>query len=148
MKLGNELIAVVKFNQGEAFVLSDKVEFKYQQHGNLIIGIDDSETFLDLYVYERPTPSFKAFGGHEFDIQLENGEVIHCNGQWWSGGIKQAEHILGKEITNVTYKSQQELKDCYVFTGCCAIKEKLEALRETYDGVVYEYREYEQLLKG
>lgn len=79
--MAEKVIAVVKINNGEALVLKDKIEFKYQKHDNLIIGIDESETFLDLYYYERPTPGFRAFGGHEFDIQLENGEVINCNGQ-------------------------------------------------------------------
>lgn len=143
----NELVALVKFNRGKAFVLKNELNFKYQKHGGLLIGIDESETFVDCLFYERPTANFKAFAGREFDIKLENGETIHCNGQWWHGGTDKAEKLLGKEIVSVTVEDVQGLKDCYVFTGCFAFKHRLEELADSYTGKLYEYREYEEELK-
>ncbi|WKL00871.1 hypothetical protein Q0F98_28665 [Paenibacillus amylolyticus] len=65
--------AIVKFNQGIAFVLDNPVKYTYYKHGNLIIGLDDTCTFVRCYYYDRPTPGFEAFGGHKFDITLDDG---------------------------------------------------------------------------
>lgn len=142
-----ELAALVKFNNSKAFVLKDKVKLRYTRHGNILIGIDDSGTFVDCLYYETPHGAFRAFAGREFDIPLENGEVIHCNGQWWQGGAEKAEEILGKNLVSATYGDMESLRKCYVYTGYCAIKEKLEELEATYNGKLYEYYEYEKVLK-
>lgn len=143
----NEVIALVKFNSGVALALKEKVNFKYNRHGNLLIGIDDTGTFVNCLRYEEPWGRFKAFAGREFDIPLENGEVIHCNGQWWAGGSKTAEEILKDTLVHATYEDIDSLKRCYVYTGCHAVKGKLEKLIETYKGKTYEYYEFEKELK-
>jgi hypothetical protein len=148
MKMSIDLIALVKFNQGKAFVLKDKLELKYNKQDGLIIGLDDSCTFLDLYYYEAPSQGFKAFGGREFDITLENGEVIHCNGQWWSGGSEKASKLLGEEVISCTANDAESLKRCYVYHGYYAIKEQLEELARSYEGKFYEYYEFEKELKS
>ncbi|SMF88051.1 hypothetical protein SAMN05661091_4084 [Paenibacillus uliginis N3/975] len=139
---------LLKFNDGVAYVLDKPIEYKYYQQGDLIIGIDDSCTFIKSYYYDRPSPGFYAFGGHKFDIPLENGEVVHCYGQWWDGGYEKVESLLGEELVSVTYRDIQSLENCFVFTGSCAIKDSIEKLRQTYTGEVYEYRAYEAMLKG
>lgn len=140
--------AVVQFNQGVAFVLNHDIEFTYYKHGSLIIGLDPSCTFVKCYHYDRPTPGFQAFGGREFDIPLENGEVIHCNGQWWDGGYQKAAELLGEELVSVTYKEIKSLKECYVFYGACGVKSKIEEMKNDYSNKVYGYWEYEALLNG
>lgn len=140
--------AIVKFNDGIAYVLDKPIEFKFYKQGSLIIGLDDSCTFISCYYYDRPTPGFYAFGGRKFDIHLENGEVEHCYGQWWSGGHSKAAELLGEELVHVTYETKDELKKCYVFTGSSAIKSKLEELRQSYSGEIYGYWDYEAKLKG
>ncbi|AIQ54535.1 hypothetical protein [Paenibacillus sp. FSL R7-0331] len=146
--MSNQVEAIVTFNDGIAYVLSQPVEFTYYKQGDLIIGLDDTCTFVSCYFYERPSMGFKAFGGREFDITLENGEVIHCDGQWWDGGYQKAEKLLGEELVRVTYEDIESLKKCYVFSGCKAIASSLSKLRETYDGEVQGYWAYEALLKG
>lgn len=143
-----EVKAVVKFNQGIAFVLNKDVEFTYYKQGSLIIGLDPTCTFVKCYHYERPTPGFSAFGGREFDIPLENGEVIHCNGQWWDGGYSKAAELLGEELISATYNDIKSLKNCYVFYGSAAIKGKVEELRSTYSGDVQGYYAFEAILNG
>jgi len=143
----NELMALVKFNSGVALVMKNEIKFKYKKYDNIIIGIDESETFVDCLYYEAPWGRFKAFAGREFDISLENGKIIHCNGQWWHGGSDQAEKILDKKIVGVTVNDIESLKKCYVFTGCFAIKENKDKLIESYHGNLYEYYEYEKELK-
>ena len=143
----NEILAVVKFNNYHAFVLKDKVNFKYKQYDNLLIGIDETQTFVDVLYYERPFGRFKAFGGREFDLPLEDGGTIHCSGQWWSGGSSSAEKILNKKLIGATYHDIESLKSCYVYTGTCAFKDKIDELISSYNGKIYGYREYEEKLK-
>lgn len=140
--------AIVEFNDGIAYVLDKPVEYKYYKQGNMIIGLDDSCTFVQCYYYDRPTPGFYAFGGHKFDIQLENGEVEHCYGQWWDGGYVKAEKLLGEKLVNVTYRSIDDLKNCYVFFGGAAIDRNIDELRHSYSGKIHGYWEYEAILKG
>ncbi|WP_339273544.1 hypothetical protein MKY59_20805 [Paenibacillus sp. FSL W8-0426] len=138
---------IVTFNDGIAFVLDKPVEYKYYKHGNLIIGLDDTCTFVQCYYYQR-MQGFEAFGGHKFDITLENGEVIHCHGQWWDGGYQQAAELLGEELVHATFNDKESLTKCYVFTGSQAIKDSLENLQSTYQGDVQGYWAYEAFLKG
>lgn len=137
-----KIIATIKFNDQIALVLSEHPKFNYKQYGDIIIGIDKTETFVNCYRYED-CGNWKAFAGHKFDIQLENGEVIHCDGKWWHGGHKKAEEILGMKLVNVTYQDIESLKQFYVFAGDCAVNDKLEQLISGYDGKIYEYQEYE-----
>ena len=142
-----ELVALVKFNDRKAFVFKDKVKLKYARHGDMLIGMDESKTFVDCLYYEQPWGGFKAFAGREFDIPLESGEIIHCNGQWWQGGSSKAEEILGKKLVHATYNDMESLRRCYVYTGYAAVREKLEEVEASYNGKLYEYYEYEKELK-
>lgn len=144
----NQVEAIVRFNDGFAYVLSNPVEFTYYKQGDLIIGLDDTCTFVSCYHYSRPTMGFEAFGGRKFDITLENGEVIDCHGQWWDGGYEKAEELLGETLVRVTYKDIKSLKDCYVFNGCHAVANNFAKLHDTYDGVVQGYWAYEAQLAG
>lgn len=141
----NKVIAITKFNQGHALVLRDKIKFNYEKHGNILIGIDDTGTFVDCLIYERPTAGFKAFGGREFNIELTNGETVHCNGQWWHGGFEKAEKILGSKLVSATVRDIESLEGCYVFSGCCAIKDKYQELIDNYEGRIFGNREFENL---
>ncbi|WP_145153044.1 hypothetical protein [Paenibacillus xylanexedens] len=140
--------AIVKFNQGIAFVLDNPVKYTYYKHGNLIIGLDDTCTFVRCYYYDRPTPGFEAFGGHKFDITLDDGEVIHCHGQWWDGGYDRAAELLGEKLIHASYNTAEDLRNCYVFFGSKAVENSLDQLRKTYHGDVQGYWTYEANLKG
>ena len=144
----NEVQAIVKFNDDIAFALANPVKFTYYREGNLIIGLDDTCTFVHCYYYQHPSYGFKAFGGREFDIHLENGEVVHCNGQWWDGGYLKAAELLGEELIDVTYNDVETLKNCYVYYGATGIKSRVEELRRSYTGEVQGYWDYEAKLKG
>ncbi|MDO3682177.1 hypothetical protein [Paenibacillus ehimensis] len=139
----SDLLALVKFNSEKALVLRDSLQLTYRKYGDLLIGMDESGTFMNLLYYEAPNSGFKAFGGREFDITLENGEVIHCNGQYWNGGRREAEKVLNEEIISVTVNDVESLKKCYVFRGMFAKKSKVEKLIEEYAGELFAYRDYE-----
>jgi hypothetical protein len=143
----NKLLALVKFNQGQALVLQDEIKMIYKKHGDLIIGTDSTGTFLDCYCYERPTQYSKAFGGREFDLPLEDGTVLKCFGQWWSGGFSRAKEILQEDIVSVTAHDIEGLKSCYVYRGYHAIASKLQELESTYTGKIYTYNEYRDVLR-
>jgi hypothetical protein len=143
-----EVEAIVKFNDGVAFALKDKITFTYYKQGNLIIGLDPTCTFVNCYFYSRPSFGFEAFGGRKFDITLENGEVINCDGQWWDGGYTKAAELLGEELVHATYNDVESLKNCYVFYGSSAIKNKIEEMKSTYNRDIQGYWEYEAIMKG
>lgn len=143
----NKIIAIVKFNDGEAYVMRDPIKLTYKQYGNTIIGTDG--VFISCLYHESPSGRWQAFAGREFDITLENGDVIKCKGQWWSGVSKKAIEIIGRPfVYNVIACYVGALKACYVYNGYCAIEDELNKLRAEYKGVKYEYYDYDYILNG
>ena len=134
----NKIIAVIRFNQGEAFVMKKPIQYKYTKYNNdFIIGID--KPFVCCYYYERPIPpvnkywsGWQAFGGRKFDLPLTDGTIEHCWGQWWAGGKKKAEKILNTDLINITYENSKNLQKSYVFTGAMGIKNEIQKLRKKY----------------
>lgn len=147
-----KIIAVVTFNQGEAFVLDAPPDLKYTKYGtDTIIGTDG--VFYEFYQYERCSPGWMAFAGRKFDLPLTNGEVEHCYGQWWSGISKKAIEVLGindtdKKVVSATAHDIEALKKCYVFIGYRGLSGQIEQLRKSYTGIVYNYWDYEKMVKG
>ncbi|MGN4724209.1 hypothetical protein ACTFR8_24540 [Bacillus cereus group sp. MYBK15-3] len=142
-----EVVAMVIFNGEKAPVIAKRAEYTFRKYPGLIIGQDAVGTFLKCYKYDRPTKYFKAFGGDEFDIHLEDGEVEHCYGQWWDGGSDQAADILGKDIIRAAYGVEKELENCYVFSSGYVVKEKFEELMASYTGKIYTSDEYKELMR-
>lgn len=140
-----KIVAVVKFNQLEAYVLNRLPEFKYKKIGSIMYGIDSG--LFQCYSYESCDDRWKAFGGRKFDIKLENGEIEHCYGQWWNGGHDKIAKLENIELIGITFQTVENLKDCYVFTGGSIDKEFKSKLRAEYTGNIYEYREYEKIIK-
>lgn len=137
------ILAVVKFNNGEALVLDRKLELVYTKYGNkTIVGTDG--IFYQCY-YHDCRGGMNAFAGREFDLTMEDGEIVHCNGQWWSGITKEAQEIIGEEIVWPIVESLSELSKCYVFCGYTANKDKYKALRRTYTGTVFECNEFRDI---
>lgn len=147
----SEILALVKMNNEEALVFKEEIVFNYEKHGNIIIGVDSTGLLIQCYKYDRPSPGFYAFGGNKFTLTMIDGTIIECYGQWWDGGYKEAEKILGSNLINVAYNTKDNLKDCYVYYGATAIEKKLGHLKNEYKkekGLkVFEYREYEKLIK-
>lgn len=139
-----KVIAVVKFNSGEALVLDESPKLSYVKESDVIVGTDG--TFCSCYFYETPGARWQAFAGRKFDIELANGEIEHCHGQWWDGVKARAVEILGTRPIHVTANSIDRLKDCYVFYGYTAIPSSYQALRAAYKGVVWEYYDYERTI--
>lgn len=142
-----KVVALVDFEDRAGLVLDKKPVFTYTRHDDVIIGIDKSGVFVSCYSHLQPKGSMKAFGGREFDITLDTGEVIHCNGQWWDGGYRTASKILGEKFVSTAVSTKQDLYDCYVFTGYQAIANKVKDLVAEYNGDMYPYDDYLQMLK-
>lgn len=146
----NKIIAVVKFNDSEAFVLEKDPELEFTKYGHdTIIGTDGM--FYSTYGYESPSKYSKAFAGRKFDLPLKNGEVVKCEGQWWDKVTETAVKELGLTKENrmvyATANSIEKLKKCYVFVGYKTLSNKWDELRKQYTGKVYDYWEYEKLIK-
>lgn len=141
----NKIIAVVKFNDGEAFVMETPIKLEYTKYGNdTIIGTDGYFISCFGYQFDRHC---KAFAGREFDLKLVDGTIEHCNGQWWDSVTSRARDIINGNIIHVTANNTDRLKNCYVFNGYCGIEKKINELRSQYKGKIYDYWDYEKILK-
>ena len=142
-----KIIAVVKFNEGEALVFDEMPDPIYTKYGNDTI-IGKSGSFYTCYGYNEPSRWSKAFGGREFNIKLSDGTIEHCSGQWWdlvTGVAKKELHIDGDEriLVRVTANDIKSLSNCYVYYGLYAIGSEVSEMRKQYNGRVYEYYEFE-----
>ena len=143
-----KIIAKVKFNNEYAYVLDRKVDFLYTKM--------DDETIIGYYegmyrFYKKDTfcSRWNAFGGHKFQLKLTDGNIEECYGQWWDGMTNTARELLSDvKLDFFTFSSIDELKRCYVYTGCYCDKEWLDKLDKEYTGKIYEYYEYEKVLKN
>ena len=150
----NKIIAICKFNSGEAYVLKSRPKLTYQKRGRSIIGTDG--IFVSGSYYERPIKpidpnwsGWQAFGGCKFEIKLEDGNTEKCSGQWWGGIRYEANEILNNiEIVNVVYSCVEDLKKCFVFGGNYAIEQNIKKLRTEYKGKIFGYKEYQLYLEG
>jgi hypothetical protein len=141
-----KIIQVVTFNVvGEAWVLNRAPRLEYERHGDTIIGMDFP--LFNCYGYEHPAHGFRAFGGREFEIKLVGGEIIRCNGQWWSGVTPLAKSLIGGEVADVTAKDIDALQKCYVFSGFVGEMESLQEFRAGYTGNIIPYWDYEKILR-
>lgn len=140
----NKIIAVVKFNSGEAFVMENPIKLEYIKYGDYtIVGSDG--VFVSCYG-KNIDFYCKAFAGREFDLQLTDGTIEHCSGQWWDSITERAKKEIDGNIIHVTANNIERLKKCYVFNGYSGIQKEIEKLRSEYQGKVYEYWEYEKII--
>ena len=133
-----EVVAVVAMNGGEALVLNRPLNLTYERDGQDYIGSDGP--FRDVLYYERSGGYFRAFAGRELSLKMKDGSIQKVKDHWWSGGMKG--------YVSATYADVDSLKRCYVFYGgACIDPSELAALRATYTGCVYPYRDYEKVIK-
>ena len=142
----NKIKAVVKFNDGEAYVFNHARKLVYTKYTDVIIGTDG--LMVACYFYESPTKYAEAFGGRKFHIELSDGTIEHCHGQWWDGVKTHTLDILKDKIIPVTYECVNDLKNCYVYSGGYAMANKLIKLRKKYKKNIYGYWEYEGIIKN
>jgi hypothetical protein len=133
------VVAVVTINGEEALVLNRPLALVYEQVGRDFFGSDGP--FQKHLKYERASEMFRAFAGSELTLPMRDGSTRVVKDHWWS------HHPAGLACPPVS--DAESLRRCYVFRGgLCIAPDDLAALRATYDGPVYGYREYEKHLKG
>ena len=132
-----EIIAVVKMNDEEAYVLNRMPVFKYRKlDGGHLIASDGP--FSQAYKFEMPRDGFKAFAGREFAIPMADGTEIKAFGQYWHTGVYG--------FRDIAIGTVDSLLKCYVFSSCNVDPDIMAALRADYNGCVYPYREYEAVI--
>jgi hypothetical protein len=132
------VVAVVQVNKSEALVLNRPLQFRYRKEGNDYIGRDGP--FLDVLIYQRGGGRFKAFAGREITLAMEDGSSVTVKDHWW--------HSIRKGYISASTADVASLRKCYVFCGgACIAPDDLKALRETYTGCVYQYWDYEKVIK-
>lgn len=148
-----KIVDLVKANSRLWIVFDEPVgQLTYEKHGGLLIGSDERGIFYDCLYYDRPSQYMKAFGGREFDLQMKDGSVTHCCGQYWYGHIDDAWKAVGEEITEIGASTKEELKECFVFTSRNISAKKLKEMLEEFDAAnpgydPIEYRQYKEMLK-
>jgi hypothetical protein len=133
-----QIEAVVKFNDGEAYVLNRMPEFLYEFEGRNLIARDGP--FADALKYEAPRGRFKAFGGREIRFPMLDGTTTIGTGEYWSCGVRG--------MVSATFSTKARLLECYVFTGASVCPDAMEKLRSEYTGDVYPYYAYEAVIQA
>lgn len=131
-----KLVAVVSANDREWLVLNRPLNFIYERIGNDYMGADGP--FRDYLFYQRGGGRFVAFGGRELSLTMSDGSIQKLKDHWWSSSPMGCISIACGDV--------ESLKRCYVFTGASIDPAELAALRATYDGCVYPYRDYEKVI--
>lgn len=148
-----KILEIIKFNDGIGIVVDEMPKLTYEEIGGLLIGSDDANLTFDCLYYDRPTAHFKAFAGREFDLPLKNGGTVHCNGQWWSGKVRECSEKVGITLGDITINCIDKMKDCYVmfrreanWKVYCQLVHDFLASRPDYQ--IWGYHEYELHLTG
>jgi hypothetical protein len=81
----------------------------------------------------------KAFAGRTLHLTMADGSVRDIKDNWWSTYAKGYDSVV---VGNV-----EALKKCYVFGSAHMQPEEYAALRATYTGGVFDYWDYEKILK-
>ncbi|MEK6880804.1 MAG: hypothetical protein AABY22_14390, partial [Nanoarchaeota archaeon] len=140
-----KILATVKFNDGLAYVLENPINYTYYRSGNLMWGTDG--LFYTCFKYEKPVGSWKAFGGRKFDITLNTGEVIKCDGQWWDAGYSEIENLLGVKFGRITYNTIDALQKCYVYYAASADLNAISnIINSQKDLPYYPYFDYQKVI--
>lgn len=142
-----KIIAIVKSKYREYFVFDEIPNPVHTRYCNDTI-IGKSGCLYTCYGYGSCSDRWKAFGGREFDLNLSDGTVEHCYGQWWDKVTSRAvkELIINnkdRSLINVAANDIKHLTNCYVYCGFRAIESEIAEIRKQYTGKVYEYWEYE-----
>ena len=142
-----KVVAKVRCNDRYAYVFDRRPEFLYTKIDHETI-IGECDGMLRFYKRDSFGKYWKAFGGAEFELKLTDGTVEKCFGQWWDGMSKAANELFNPDdITYFAYSTIEELRKCYVYSGCRAIRKWVGELDVSYEGTVYDYWEFEKLLK-
>lgn len=144
--------AIIKSKGGQWFaVIDDPVQLIYTKiDTETIIGTDKECIFWAFYGFEYVPIKYKqAFGGKCFEIPLTDGTKEVCNGSWWDKMTKSAHELTNNiEFGQIGIATKSELKECYVFSGYTVDRLKFNELANKYNGTIYEYFEYERILKA
>jgi hypothetical protein len=131
-----KVIAAVEFNDGEALVLNRPIRFVYEEVGRDFVGSDGP--FRDFLGYGT-AGNMKAFAGRELHLTMTDGSVRKVKDNWWSTWKEGYSDLVVRDL--------DALKKCYVFSSAHITQENYAALRSTYTGGVFDYWDYEKVLK-
>ena len=143
-----KIVAKVTCNDGFAYVLNRMPHFLYTKlDWKTIIGQD--EAMYRFYMYEDWGDKHKAFGGRHFQLELTDGTVEDCHGQWWDGMNNTSRKLYNPDnLRYFAYSTIEELRKCYVYTGCYADFEWIRKLDIEYDGEIYDYWKFEEMIEN
>jgi len=140
-----KVLYLVKMNNSVAFVLNRDTKFIHKKlSSNTIVGED--EFLLQTYGFENSSGSFKSFAGRKFELKMEDGSLFEGTNNWWDSVTNKAQEYINDKVCMVAINDIENLCNCYVFCGSKIRKSDFEKLVNDYNGKVYEYREFEDLI--
>lgn len=146
-----KIIAIIdNHNGGFAYVLNRDIGYDYTKiDKDTIIGKDEGV----LKFYERDNRIYPfgktAFGGREFTLKLSDGTEEKCHGQWWDGMSKTARELYSYDnLVDFPSATIDDLQKYYLFYGRYCDKKWLEELKAEYKGRIYDYYEYQNIVKN
>ena len=149
MKDRVRITAIVKNGDAHFYVLNRPVQYSYTKiDRETIIGEDEGALcFYKRYDITLPFGK-RAFAGRKFTLPLTDGTFEECSGQWWGDMSASARELFpSASLCGFPHATKDELRECYVFCGGMCERGWLEKLVAEYKGAVYEYWEYEKMLK-
>lgn len=143
------LSALVEANNSKWCVFDKEKPLKYKKLNTYTI-IGHNDLFFSCFVKNHCYGN-DAFAGRKFDLQMEDGEIVNCSGQWWDALNDAIVNFVGATVNNpiITFSANdiENLKKCYVFFGCYILRNTYIDLIKSYHGKVYKYYEYKKYLK-
>lgn len=138
-----KIVAVVRMNDSYAVVLNRALSFEaYSSTGKIVYSEDSG--FFSRFRYEGGS---RAFAGRHFNLQMDDGSILECKGDWWDGGTGELEFLISKSLKSVPVGTIEGLTNCYVFSSGLVDEAVLNGLLGKYYGPVYEYWDYEAVIK-
>ena len=143
-----KVIYKVFCNESYIYILNRKPHFLYTKiDKDTIIGED--EAMYQFYMRDEGPYKYMAFGGRHFHIPLTDGTVEECHGQWWDGFNDTVRKLFNTEnLRYFTYSTVEELRKCYVYTGCYADVEWIRKLDMEYNGDVYDHWKFKEMIES
>lgn len=150
-----KIVAMVRMNSGFAYVFDEPIQLKY--HREVIDGcaylIGKHGPFRSFLKYRRSRGrNDRAFAGRTLRLRGHNGVTVRVKNHWWNCADPRGETI------SIAASTVDELKQCYVFSGCSCDPEALQEMVDEYNnrtcapynwvdgGYIYPYRDFERVI--
>lgn len=146
-----KIVAFITSKSNQQFiVVGEPVKLFYTKFDpDTIIGQSKDGLFYAFFKREFvPSKYGQAFAGRTFELPLTDGTIEKCHGQWWDAMSPAANVLMeGISLCNIGVGSVEALRKCYCYCGYYVDRDRVNEILQETKPPVYEYWEYEKILK-